>query len=367
SLESKSKILSKQSATLEKELGKYSKTDVNTLTNHLDELLDKIESLQLEYEKLENEIREKSKTRTKLETNIEEHENSIESIHKLGSKCPVCESKISDDHKEKVENSRKERLNEIKLKLKTVLTDMASYESRQPHLKNRLSELENKSQDIQNAIPNLRKLIENSTEIHNIEVQLEKLKVARIEPEEKSFDRITKYDGPLEYLAAMRDALLEYQNAQEKIETIGKQIKKTSQIINDNLEEIETKQKEIKELHSNIQKLKLEVRVFEDLDKTIKQLESEDNSYQNKLKEIAKAIATQKQILKSQEERQKEYSEEIIEAQKWQKVYQKYSKYHEWIKNFFIPASEMYCDGGYVLSWRIFSMIHLRACMGNNQ
>lgn len=338
-LASKIEVLSRQSAVLEREIGQHALAGADDLETRLDGLLAEIASLQSGLESTDGQIVECSKLLTKYETNVEEYTRDLGQIRSLDSKCPVCESNISHEHKERVERDREARLEEAASKIGGISEEISSLQSRRVTLKARISEKELERDMIRKIIPALKKASENAVEMQAARIGLERLEEVAINLEEEIGPGDGKED-PVERLATVKEALLRYQNACDRIKEKEVQKAKLAQTMDCRKMEIESSRLEMGRLCDEIQKMKSEIGQLEGLEARTESLEREEAACQRMLGEASQDLARQEQTRTSLEDKKSGHENSIAEALYWQKWYRRYSNFHEWLSKFFIPTLE---------------------------
>ena len=112
-----------------------------------------------EFTEIEKEKTSLEKQKTKYETNIENLQAEIGKFVKLGTKCPVCEQKITIEHLKDLEGERKTKLGKSRAELKEIVTTLDETEKHYTKLSNESDNLETEISENKLIIPQIEEFV----------------------------------------------------------------------------------------------------------------------------------------------------------------------------------------------------------------
>ncbi len=315
-----SKISSKNKKEIQKETTSKEKT---------------LENISKTFEESEKEVENLKKQKTKYETNIENLKEDIGKFAKLGTKCPVCEQKITTGHLKELENERKTELAKLNAELKKIVNTFFDTKKHHTELSKEIEKLESEISENQQMIPQIEEFDEKSAKFEQIEAKIKELQIQNKVPKEKFEYESSK---PVEYLSALKDALVEYENSIVMIVETEKKYEKTLKLISKYQNGLKSLEGNIAKNKKEIQIIEKQVKSFTDIDNEIRLTEQEFKENNEKINKVSALNASSKQNLENEQEKITINKEKIAESQKWKIEYIKFSEYFEWLTVFFIPA-----------------------------
>jgi len=328
-----SKELSLSIIKLEKKVSGKNKKDIQK------ETISKEKALELtmkEFTEIKREKMSLEKQKTKYETNIENLQAEIGKFVKLGTKCPVCEQKITIEHLKDLKDERKTKLDELSAELKKIVTTLYKTEKQYTKLSNESDKLKTEISENQQMIPQIEEFEKKSIKFDEIETKIKELNAQNKIPKEK-FEY--ESDDPVEYLSALKDALVEYENSVATIEDTKKTQVKTLKLISKYQNDLTSLRTDITNNNKEITSIKKQLLLCANIDDEIEDTEEE---YNNNNKDITKAsisIASSNQEMKNEEKNISINKKKITESQKLEKERAKFLEYFEWLTEFFIPIT----------------------------
>jgi len=315
-----SKVSGKNKKEVQKETASKEKTLENTLKT---------------FEETEKEVESLKKQKTKYETNIENLKEDIGKFAELGAKCPVCEQKITVEHLKDLESERKTKLAKLNAELKKIVDSFFETKKHHTKLSKEIDKLESKISENQQMIPQIEEFEEKSTKFAQIEAKNKELQIQNKIPKEK-FEYET--NEPVEYLSALKDVLVEYENASTSIVETEKNQEKTLKFISKHQIDLKSLEVNITKNKKEIQSIEKQVKLFADIDDEIRSTEQEFKENNEKINQVSALSASSKQNLENEQEKISINKEKITKSQKWKIEHAKFSEYFEWLTVFFIPT-----------------------------
>ncbi|MCH8915954.1 MAG: SMC family ATPase [Thaumarchaeota archaeon] len=315
-----SKVSGKNKNDMQKETISKEKTLENTLKT---------------FEESGKEIDGLQKQKTKHETNIENLQEDIGKFAKLGAKCPVCEQKITVEHLKDLESERKTKLDKLNVELKKIVDSFFDTKKHHTKLSKEIDKLESEISENQKMIPQIEEFDEKSAKFAQIEAKIKELQAQNTISKEK-FEY--KSSEPVEYLSALKDALVEYENSLEMIAETKKHQEKTLKSISKYQNDLKSLEVNIAKNRKEIQSIEKQVKSFADIDDEINSTEQEFKENNEKITQVYALSASSKQNLGNEQEKISINKEKIAESEKWKVEHDKFSEYFEWLTIFFIPT-----------------------------
>jgi len=337
-LESQVTTLSNTIKKTHVKLGKFSESTIESLDIQLKEISKNRTEKQEKINELQKELKIKQKEESKLETDKEKYENDIQNTSKLGTKCPYCEHELTKDHVQKLEKERKQALLDTKGKLEKASKESSELESKISKLEEAISESDGKIRSIENMIPDLENLTSTISELNEIEKELKQARDKNRIPDDKDLPKLDKYDEPIEYFTALKDALLKYQNAEARISDIDRNMKRSIREIQQYEDDLKTRTSQITELEEKLKEISGKLKKFEEVKEQALDLQNQEEKLNLEIKDLSNMISRNSEKIENEKNKVKEYKEKISESEKWKNIHKKYSNYYEWLNEFFIPS-----------------------------
>jgi exonuclease SbcC len=333
--ESEFESLAREIKKLEKKLDKNVNSDKEKLESELEKLQEKLDALEKEIDENQKNLESCNKQIIENETLKQSLEREIEKFVELGSRCPICQNKITKEHLAKLKSERTKKLVEIKSKLKTLEKE---YEKAKSDLdeKNSQKELfDEQISELEEIIPGIEEYEEKHDKLSEIEVKIKDFQAQNKIPKD-DFDFDT--DDPVEYYLALKDALVEYQNSKTQITQIKENQTKTDKLREKYEKESDSIKSEISIHEEKLIEIKKKIESFSDLDAEIRKNDSELRKLTDEIIANSSRIAAHDQNLQNEKNRISDNELKISEAKKWQVEYKKYNQYYSWLVEFFIPT-----------------------------
>ena len=325
---------------LSRKLGSYSNSKTEDLQIQLTELNNLLIRLNSEYEEGRERITEKEKAKAGLEERKQDLESKLKDVSNLGSKCPICENILTEEHIKNLEKERREKLQETIDGIKKIQNEINENSNKTGDLRKQISDKESITSKIEPVLPLLQQHEEKNEQLRKLRLELQDLESKKVIPEEKSFPNDGKFNNPLSYMKALRDVLLQFNTAKKQIE----QEKNTKEKAEERLEKIkkrkESLEQEISDLDEKLNNKSKSFSSLGDVDDVLRKAEKDEETILSSIETLKENLSTKKERIKNLKEEIKRIKEEISEAEKAQEKYEKFSNCSNWLKDFFIPTLE---------------------------
>ncbi len=319
-------------------IGKLSESTTESLNMQLKTIKEDRTEYQTNVNDLQKGLKMKQKEESKLEADKEKYENDIQNTSKLGAKCPYCEHELTKDHVQKLEKERRQSLLDTKGKLEKVSKERDELESEISKLEKIILESDTKIRTIENAIPDLENLTLTIRKLDEIEKELKQTRDKNIIPDDKGLPKLGMHDKPIEYFTALKEALLEYQNAEVSITNIEKNMKKSMNAIQQYEDDLKTRTNQITKLEERLTEISGKLKMFDGIKEQSLDLQGQEERLDLEIKELSNIISRNNEKMENEKTTVKECNEKISESEKWKNIHKKYLNYHVWLDEFFIPS-----------------------------
>ncbi len=294
-----------------------------------------LKSIRKTLDESEEEINHLQEQITKCKTNIENLQGDSDKFAKLGEKCPVCEQKITAEHLKDWESERKTKQDKLNAELKKIKDPFSDTKEHHKKLLKDTSNLESEISENRQMIPQIEEFDEKSAKFAQIEAKIKELQAQNKIPKEK-FEY--ESDEPVEYLSALKDALVEYENSLAMIVETEKNQEKTLKFISKYQNDLKSSDANIAKNRKEIQSIEGQIKSFTNIDDETRSTEQEFKANNEKITKVSALSASSKQNLKNEQEKISINREKIAESQKWKIEHDKFLEYYEWLTTFFIPT-----------------------------
>lgn len=329
------KSLSREIKKLGTKLGKNVSSNKEKLEAELEKLQDNLDALEKEIEEDLKNVEMHNKQIIKNETLQQSLEQEIEKFAKLGSKCPICESRITKEHLDKLESERTIKLDEIEAKLKALKKDYEKAESDLDKKNSQKELLDKQISELEEIIPGIEEYEEKQYKLSKIEAKIKDFQAQNKAPKDDfKFDT----DNPVDHYLTLKDKLVEYQNSKSQIVQLKENEAKTEKLLEKYEKESDSIKSEISFQEKKLIEINNRIESFSDLDKDIRKNEFDLRGLTDKISMISATVAAHDQNLQNEKNRISDNERKISEAKKWQAEYKKYKQYYSWLVEFFIPT-----------------------------
>ena len=273
-LEKKINILSGSIESLSQDLESFEKIDEKNIEKNISEIEKNIREKEGNLKKMEGNLKEFLEKEGKCKISIEHIVERIENIKPVDGKCPVCNRKLTEEHKKKIIKESKEEMKKFEEELKKV--------------KNEIKNVEEKISALRYDIE------ENKKRVNELEVT--KSRAKEYNEKKKRLDETLRMRGELK----------------EKLEKCAKNVDEEKiEKLEKNLQELYGIYSEVKTKRENYEKL------AEDKKEQLKNLEERKKIFENykkQIKDMENILENLKKLEKALKETQVTLRKEFIDA-----------------------------------------------------
>ena len=326
---------SKQSA--EKELGENKNKTSDELLKEKDALILKIKEKYDAFKLDKEQVQKISEDVYRLDAEKSEIEKKLNKVYELGELCPICGSKLNEEHKKNLKaesddeikklNSRSKILSQVHLKGKEKL------ESEETEIKT----LENNLNDLKLLIDKVSRLDDLKNKINSIYTKLnsfdEDLKL--IINGSVEFDETDKY---ITHFETLLDKLKKYNQSQKDLENFKYQFKKNFDKIKENNDNIGVLTAEINSLKQNLVNFQEKLDKLKNIPNEIAEVKFNYQKTEEEFQEVKAKIVETRTLVEKLEEDISKVKDEINKKEDLKKQLDRFNDYHIWLNDYLIPT-----------------------------
>ncbi len=329
--ESEKNSISADISKLKEKFGEKIELNVESIQKTLDGLEQEKESLV----KFSNEIIEKldaiKKQQVQKQTLKESLEKEIAEFSALGNACPTCKQEITDTHHHSLVDEKEGKVNVLVEELQTITDSFFESESK-------YREIEGKLETYEREISEISKIIPGIDEFSTKSKRLKKLDIEIIEFEKKIKDSQYEGEDPVEFLTELKESIMKFETVYDKIKDIVSRKQKIEKTIGNHQREIDLTVSQITERETESKQIQTKLESFKDLENGVTSKEKELDILRKEISEISSMIAAASENLKNQNNKINQNESKVVESKKWEKKYEKFDQFREWLEVFFIPT-----------------------------
>jgi DNA repair protein SbcC/Rad50 len=318
---------------LEGELGDFvslSKSEPDKIRAELDEIRLKIRTKENEKSRLETQ-------RAILEKERADIQKMIADLQNLGAKCPHCEHDLTPEHKRKVEDERRARLQKVDMEKSSVSAKTDEVLGIINTLQKDESQKDQKLRQIEKTAPMRSQWFEKTQLLDIMKKEILLLESQFAVTVEKSFPMMENED-PLSYLRRLRDAQKEYDVAQQKILDLKAQRQKISATVESVKLKADEQKSAIMMLEAQLKAITDQLGQFSDVQKDELSVLKEHTDLEKQLDTMKNMLIRNMQILDNEKAKADDLRKKILDAKLWKNKHTKFSNYYLWLREFFIPT-----------------------------
>jgi exonuclease SbcC len=332
---SKVDLLQERAEELKQRLGGHIRSESQKLKKRLEQLDLQIKELEQKLEKEKDDLESLKEKKIAAETQKNSLEGDLAKISKLGSKCPYCESTITKDHLGNLEDERRAKLAGILEEIVNLTTQIGKSKQRAKEFQEKIDKDAREALEIERIIPDLEEWIKKDRELQILRQELKELRAQYTITREDS--KHADVD-PVDYIASLKDALIEYQNAQAQVKELESNLKKTEKLKGKYEEDLSITKQKMSEFGAKVKQIEEKLRSFSEIDGKTQQLRAKISEIDEKISRCKMSVAALAENLKNEKTNTTKLEKDISNAKRWQAEHQKYGDYHEWLQEFFIPT-----------------------------
>jgi len=339
-INSEIQTISQELPKISKNIGSYRDSNVEDLHTELEKINEILNQFTVECNKVKEFIREAENSKAVLIGRKKDIESRITKVSNLGSKCPVCENVLTEDHMKNLQKEYQENLDTIRNDIKQYEKELSEKSIKEKDLGNQISEKQELETKIHTILPMLQQWNDKNKRLAELRVKLDEFDSKRTISEEKSFPNNGKFKNPLSYVKALRDALIEFNNITNQLEQ--ERFRKTKG--KENLDKIKAKkesvEKEILELQRELKDISKKIDLMDDVNAELQKVENHEETIQTNIDELKQKLSTKNENLRHLKNEIQRLDSEISGSKKAQQQYEIFNNCNDWLKDFFIPTLE---------------------------
>lgn len=328
--------LQERKEELKQRLGNYIGSEPQKLQKKLEQLSLEINELKPKLDQAKDEGESLKEKKIAAETQKNNLEGDLAKISKLGSRCPYCENQITKDHLEKLEDERRAKLADIQKELTLLAAKMNESKQKVADLQGKIDKATAEASSIERIIPDLEEWAKKDQELEHLRQELKAIQARYVVTREDSF----KHDvaDPVDYIASLKDALVEYQSTQTQIKELESSLKKAERLKEKYETNLASANQKMSEFDQKVRQSLEKLKSFSEIDTKSQELRSKLNEIDERISHCKTSLAALNENLKNEKLNATKLENDVTNAKRWQAEHQKYGDYCEWLQEFFIPT-----------------------------
>lgn len=330
-------MLEENRQSMENKLGDVKSKTSEDLQNEKDALILKVKEQSNQVNSDKEQLQKISEKIYKLDVEKSEIEKKLANVDGLGDLCPICGSKLNEEHKKNLEMESEEKVRRINSESK-VLSHV------QLKGKEKLESGEMELKTIENNLNSLNVLIEKISGLDDLKNKISSIygKLNDLDVHLKSiigdsikFDEINEY---INYFETLLDKLKEYNRSQKDLENIKYQFKKNFDKIKENKDNIDLLDKEIDSLKQDLIKFETKLEELKNVPNEIAEVKFNYTKTEEEFQLVKEKIVETKTLVEKLKEDILKVKDEIKKKESLKKQLNKFNDYHIWLNDYLIPT-----------------------------
>ncbi|MFW9995362.1 MAG: AAA family ATPase [Candidatus Odinarchaeota archaeon] len=344
-LENKKNVLEGKISTLETDVGKlnakvanYNYNSLNDVDADIKTIRDKLEKTPEELVVFRENLDRAIKDIATSDAQIKDIGKKIEDLEGVGSLCPFCNQKLTDEHKKVLEEERRNRILELKGGKKTLEQIEKDCRNKIKSTEETAKALQEKMKELETARKNLSDFFEKTEQLKKCKEEVGTINSQIIVKEEVNFPVMKEYSTPLQYLEALLEQLDQYNSAQDDLKTLNAELAKKKETLAERSKKHGELSIEKDTLERKLAEAKGEFKKLEKVSKRVSELDDLIKKSQAEKEQLGNDITATRTNIDNLNENIKKLGNEIEEKEKQQASREKLADYCHWLDDFFIPT-----------------------------
>lgn len=334
-LTAKLSMLNENIQSVENEIGETKNKPSEELLNEKKILKAKIEELSHLIDSDREQLQKITEKIFKLDVKKSNITEKMENLDGLGDLCPICGSKLDEEHKKNLKTESDDKIRKINSESK-VLNQVASKG------KDKLESQEKELKILENNLNGLKLLIDKISGLDNLKNKTNSINedLIKLNSELKLITDNIEFDENdlLGYFENLLEKLKEYNRSQKDLENVQNQLKKNLEKIKENDANIRTLSKEIHSLKENLLKYNEELDVLSEVPNQIAEVRFNYEKSEEEFQLINEKIIETKTLIEKINESISKVRDEIKKKESLRKQMNKFNDYHIWFNDYLIPT-----------------------------
>ena len=247
----------------------------------------------------------------------------------LGSRCPVCDQTIDEQHSHKMVDEKKGMVQELTEKLAPI-ADMAG------QFNSNMDKNAGLLRSCDSDIPGMRESIKKINRRDELLGKIPSLE-ACVTASDASYSAFNG-DDPTEALRELRDGLARYGRALDDIKRIGQSRQKTTDAIERNNSDIKSARTQIAGWQEELDRDEAGFKALDGVADKMAQAGGELDGLSDKRTAVMNAIAVDETMVSERTNSIEQDRARLAESKKWKARHGTFSQACEWLEKFFIPT-----------------------------
>lgn len=245
--EKEKNMLSGKIKNLSEDVEKEGKIDIKNLEKKEKKLNEKLEKGKGKLKKIKEEFNKTSEKKQKINLEIESLVKKIENLKSIEGKCPICDRKLTEKHREKLIEERKEKIPKKEKNLKKSTEEVKKLKEKMKKSEEKIDKTKEKKYKLEERKEKAKKLKERKKKLKKSKEKMKKIE-KKISKKKETFD-------------------------EEKAEKLRKKLEELSGNYSEAKAKLNSNINFRKEKGEQLEKLKEKKRMFQKYKKKVKKME----------------------------------------------------------------------------------------------
>lgn len=337
-LQTKISALEEQVKTLEKKVGDYKNKTLDDVSADIKAIEEQIGRITQEIDSNNKSLGRVTQEKNTIEARIADIKKNLEDLKGAGSICPICDRKLTDEHKRNLEKERKEAISELTKQLDSRIELEEELRGKIRSAEENVEKLRENNRILKKIKEDLTELIDKRKQLKAGQTTLQEIEKQMYIEEEKGFPGISRFESPLKYLEALLEQLRRFNSAQKRLIELEKQLQKNKNKIKKNQRNVKVATAELSKLEKKLKKIRKELEKLADVSTEIAELTERIDAIEKELQHLRGNISSTKTLIETLNDDIQKLDEEIRVKEELKALRKKLIDYCHWIKEYFVPT-----------------------------
>jgi exonuclease SbcC len=334
----KDSTVRKSIASLEKRLKQYKDKSSKNIRAEIVKLQKLETQAKRDIKKIRPDLKKVTDGKRRLEFRESELKEKIADLKGVGGVCPICERKLTADHKKHLKEEREEKLKEIQKELPDAIRKEKELNNRLDSMQKQFDESKDKISELKGVADLLEDLETKKKELSDITKDSKTVEAGLRIEEEEELPTLSRYDNPSEYVQDLLSRLDEYQNAQTKIAELSSTIEKNKRRMQEIKNEVSGAEREIERISKELRQVKEVAEKYKGIPFQVQSLDSAVEARELKISNLSNKIGSANAHLDELKKAAEILGNEIKRKETEKTLLTKFQDYYVWLTDFFVPT-----------------------------
>ena len=308
--------------------------EIDSNRTAMESLAGDIQNMRMEYEKANDSQIRASQEEQGLKKRAED-------LQGLGAKCSVCGHILTKEHLDKQRDELQGMLQNVQSELARLVATRAEKSDAIRGMEERQSLLHDEEGRLDALMSDVAERKQIAHVMQQDQTRLKSLDSENAIPKDPDFENdtdTTNLHTPAEYLATLRDALVQYEHLLERTDNIKSDIARLEKSNQDAERELEKTIQHTRNLESEHRNISAEIKTYDQDSSAKKDIQDTLDNISDSLRDTRDRLSTCRANFEAKSAAITTLESEIKFAEKWQKKHNVCETHLDWLGDFFVPS-----------------------------